>query len=203
MTTPLEQLREATYQDVIDAPERMTAEILDGELHLTPRPRRRHGKVNRRLYGALIGFDDPNDGDDQGGWVIELEPELLLPRVRDNRKEPVVPDLAGWRAERLPESDPDTWQIEVPPDWVCEILSPSTRRADRVLKMPLYAHNGVTHVWLVDPTGHTLEAFVLEEGRWVLLGTWSDDDKARVAPFDAVELDLSRLWFAEPPPTGP
>ncbi len=198
-----EQVREATYQDVIDAPERMTAEILDGELHLTPRPRRRHSRAHIRLASRLRPFFDPDSSDEPGGWIIDIEPELLLARLRDNRREPVVPDLAGWKAERLLEADPDTWQIEVPPDWVCEILSPTTQRKDRVLKMPLYAHNGVTHVWLVDPTGHTLEAFVLEEGRWVLLGTWSDDDKARVAPFDAVELDLSRLWFAEPPPAGP
>ncbi|MBL8787097.1 MAG: Uma2 family endonuclease [Deltaproteobacteria bacterium] len=190
---------EARYDDVMAAPDHLVAEILDGELHLTPRPRRRHGKAQRRLFAALIGFDDPQDPGEPGGWVIEIEPELSLPRPRDGKREPIVPDLAGWRSERMPETDPDRWRIEVVPDWVCEILSPSTHLIDRTKKLPLYAHAGVTYVWFVDPTVRTVEVFALEGSRWVLWGTTGGDEKARLPPFEAVEVDLARLWFGPPP----
>jgi len=190
---------DADYGAVLSAPEHLVAEILDGELHLSARPRRRHGKAHRRLYAELAGFDGPNGPEDPGGWVLEIEPELHLPRVRDDKREPVVPDLAGWRAERMPETDPDVWKIEVVPDWVCEILSPSTHLADRTKKVPLYAHAGVGHLWLVDPTGRSVEVYTLERGRWVVTATVGGDERVRLPPFEVVELDLSRLWFGPPP----
>ncbi|MCC6624776.1 MAG: Uma2 family endonuclease [Deltaproteobacteria bacterium] len=190
---------DAEYADVLAAPEHMVAEIIDGALHLSPRPRRRHGKAYRRLWGALAPFDAPAGPDDPGGWVIELEPELHLPRVRDGKREPVVPDLAGWRAERMPETDPDTWKITITPDWVCEILSPSTHLVDRTKKLPLYAHNGVGHLWLVDPAARTIEVYSLEAARWVVAATVGGDERVRLPPFEAVEIDLARLWFTEPP----
>ncbi len=126
---------------------------------------------------------------DPGGWWIIPDPEVHF--VRD--VEVAVPDLAGWRRERMP-SIPDGHRFEVVPDWVCEILSPSTMKKDRVLKLPLYAHYGVTHVWLVDPGVQSLEAFELREGRWQLLAILKDDDKVAIPPFDAVEFSLADLW---------
>ncbi len=189
---------EASYADVMSAPEHMVAEILDGELHLTPRPRRRHGKAQMRIAVGLRGLHDP-EPDDPGGWVIEIEPELSLPRERDGKREPVVPDLAGWHAERMPETDPDRWRIEVVPDWVCEILSPSTQILDRTKKLPRYAHAGVGHLWFVDPLARTVEVYRLEGGRWVVAATHGGDERVRLQPFEAVELDLARWWFAAPP----
>jgi Uma2 family endonuclease len=113
-------------------------------------------------------------------------------------KDVLVPDLAGWRCTRLPIVPREPFFTLVP-DWVCEVLSPSSVAMDRVRKKHIYAREGVEFVWLVDPVGRTLEAFQLQEGRWLELGSWGDDDRVRVAPFDAIELELSALWLPEAP----
>ena len=122
-----------------------------------------------------------------GGWVFLDEPEVHL------SGHILVPDLAGWRRERMPEM-PAVPFVELAPDWVCEVLSPSTEAEDRADKMPLYAAAGVRNLWLVDPVAQTLEAFALQAGAWRVLGTWRTKPQVRVAPFDAVELDLGVLW---------
>lgn len=179
---------DASYEDVLNLPEHMIGEIINGELHMQPRPSPRHAWaascIDRKIGGA---FD--SDRDDPGGWVILFEPELHL----GERGHVLVPDLAGWRKERLPVL-PDTAWIDVVPDWVCEVISPSTAAKDRVKKMPLYAELGVQYLWLVDPNNQTLEAFRQHDGHWLHSGSWASDEVARVEPFDAVELDLARLW---------
>lgn len=123
-----------------------------------------------------------------GGWVILDEPELHLHGDVD------VPDLAGWRRARMPEL-PDATAFELAPDWVCEVLSPSSAAIDRAEKMPIYARERVSHTWLVDPIAKTLDAFRLDEdARWLLLGAWRDDAKVRVDPFAEIELELAALW---------
>jgi len=122
-----------------------------------------------------------------GGWILLDEPELHL------QADVLVPDLAGWRRERMPEL-PDAAALDLAPDWICEVLSPSTAATDRAEKMPIYAREGVTNLWLVDPIARTLEVSRLEQGRWVLLGTWRDEARVRVEPFAAFELDLAGLW---------
>ncbi len=124
-----------------------------------------------------------------GGWWMLPGPEIHF--VRDS--EVAVPDLAGWRRERMP-AVPDDHRFEVVPDWVCEILSPASARKDRALKLPLYAHHGVAHAWLVDPDLRTLEAYALQQGRWLLLATLTDDAEVRLPPFDAVRFSLADLW---------
>jgi Uma2 family endonuclease len=178
--------RRATYQDVLDAPESMVAEILRGALHLQPRPRPRHAVVATHLSGELYGpFDRGRSG--PGGWLILIEPELHL------GDEVVVPDLAGWRRERMPAM-PETAWFETPPDWVCEVLSPGTRKRDLGLKRPIYAERGVAHLWFVDPDARTLEAFVLNGGAWTLAATLTDDAEVRLPPFEAAPFPLSALW---------
>ncbi len=140
------------------APDNLVAEILDGELSLTPRPKPRHAKAATRLAGALRGFFDPDD-DEPGGWVVLIEPELHL----GPRPDVVDPDLAGWRRERLPE-EPEEAAIRTPPDWVCEILSDSTEAMDRGVKRRIYRREGVGHLWLCDPRIRTLEVYRLEGG---------------------------------------
>lgn len=176
----------ATYQDVLDAPPNMVAELAHGALHLQPRPASRHGFAGSRL-GARINskFDFGDDGPD--GWWIIFEPELHLD------ENVLVPDLAGWRRERMPEF-PDTAYFDLAPDWVCEVLSRSTRQFDLVEKRDLYGKAGVGHLWFVDPVARTLEAFVNKEGAWTLIAALKDDDKVSVAPFDAIEFELSTLW---------
>ena len=176
----------ATYQDVLDAPENMRAEIIYGQLNLQPQPASPHQRVTSVLGGKL---GDPFDfGDDgPGGWVILDEPELHL---GDNI---VVPDLAGWRRARMPVM-PEAPYFTLAPDWVCEVLSPSTMRRDRVEKRLVYADAGVQHLWHIDPAAKTLEAYELRDGNWVLTHVRSGDDTCDVPPFDAAPFSLGALW---------
>ena len=176
----------ATYQDVLDAPPHRVAEIVDGTLHTHPRPAAPHARASSVL-GRKIGspYDDEIDG--PGGWWIIDEPELHF------GEDILVPDLAGWRRERMPEY-PDTAYFTLAPDWVCEVLSPSTRRLDLHGKRPVYAREGVGHLWLVDPTDRTLEAFELRDGHWVLIESAKDDEPVSIPPFDAITFSLGDLW---------
>lgn len=186
--------RRATYDDLCQVPDHKVAEILDGELIVTPRPALRHARASSGIGGHLWGpFQGGRGG--PGGWWILDEPELHL--VDDV----LVPDLAGWRRERLP-AVPDTAYMTLAPDWVCEVISPTTERIDRSRKMRIYARESVTHLWLLDPLVRTLEVLRLEGARWVLLGTHSDTDIVRVEPFEAIEIELTMLW-PEPPAESP
>ena len=173
------------------APETMVAEILAGELSLLPRPRRRHARGATRLLGRLVGFDDPGDGD-PGGWVILVEPELHL----GPRPDVLVPDLAGWRTSRTPPGflADDAPGIALAPDWICEVLSPSTASVDRTKKLPIYQREGVAHAWLIDPTAHTLEVLRRHDLEWLPVGRYEGASVVRAEPFDAVALDLAGLW---------
>lgn len=178
--------RRATYQDVLDAPDHMVAEIIGGELHLNPRPGAPHASA-ASVLGMDLGAAFHRGRGGPGGWILLDEPELHL------GEEVVVPDLAGWRRERM-SAIPNAAYITIAPDWVCEVLSPRTRKTDRADKLPLYAREKVGHVWLLDPEQRTLEAFRRDGERWLLLGTWKDDARVRLEPFDAIELEIDGLW---------
>lgn len=115
------------------------------------------------------------------------EPELHL------GDDIVVPDLGGWRRERLPTIANEPY-FTLAPDWICEVLSPSTARIDRSDKLTIYAREGVSHVWLVDPLQRTLEVLRREGEKWLIVGIHLDDARARAEPFDAIELELGNLW---------
>jgi Uma2 family endonuclease len=191
MTRPGLAKRPATYEDVLKAPDHLVAEILEGELYTTPRPAMPHAVVASALGSELGGpFHQGRGG--PGGWWILFEPELHLgPDV-------VVPDLAGWRRSSVPAL-PNAPAMTIAPDWVCEILSPSTEALDRVSKLRVYAREGVSHVWFVNPRTQTLEVLRLENGRWVVVATHDGDASVSVEPFDAVPLDLFRLWGRSAP----
>ena len=178
--------RRASYQEVLDAPAHMVAEIINGTLHTHPRPASRHARAASAL-GGKIGNPFDYDAGGPGGWWIIDEPELHL------AEEILVPDLAGWRRERMPEF-PDTAYFTLAPDWVCEVLSPSTRKVDRLEKRPTYAREGIGHLWLIDPTDRTLEAFELHNGQWLLIASAKDDEPVSIRPFDAVTFNLGDLW---------
>jgi len=194
MGQPAEPLRRATYADLEAVPAHRVAELMRGVLHTFPRPAPRHARTSSRLGMKLGGSFDMGDSG-PGGWQILDEPELHFPDpTAPGEIDAVVPDLAGWRVERMPEL-PETAYFTLAPDWICEVLSPSTAAFDRDEKMPLYAREGVRHAWLVDPIARTLEVFVLgAEGRWVLAGVHRDAARVRAEPFDAIELDLAVLW---------
>jgi Uma2 family endonuclease len=177
---------DATYEELLAVPKHLVAEIINGTLVTQPRPASRHARAASSLGGELYGPFDRGKGG-PGGWVLLDEPELHL------HGEVLVPDLAGWRRTRMPEL-PDAAAFELAPDWVCEVPSPSTTATDRAEKMPIYARERVAHVWLIDPITQTLEALVLDGARWSVLGTWRDDAKVRVEPFEAFELELGGLW---------
>ena len=179
-------LRPATYEDLLQVPEQLVAEILDGELYTQPRPAPKHAVAASGLGGELFRPFHKGAGGPGGWWIID-EPELHL------NGDIMVPDLAGWRRERMPDL-PETAWFELTPDWACEVLSPSTAQKDRVLKMPKYARYGVAHFWLIDPVVRTLEVYELRESRWMLLVTLKDDDSVKIAPFDAIEFSLGDLW---------
>lgn len=179
--------KRATYADLLEVPDRRVAEILNGVLHVNPRPAPRHAHASSSL-GAFIGAPFGHGRGGPGGWWILDEPELHL--------EPdhvVVPDVAGWRIERMPDL-PETAFFTVVPDWVCEVLSPSTDAVDRAEKMPIYAEAQVRHAWLIDPSIQTLEVYRREGHGWLLLRTYRGDDGVAAEPFDAVEFPLGSLW---------
>jgi Uma2 family endonuclease len=188
-------MKKATYEDVLNAPENKVAEILDGELFVSPRPSPRHAVAHSRLLGALDGPFDRGAGG-PGGWSILIEPELHF------GEQVLVPDLAGWRRERLP-TVPDEGFFSLAPDWICEVLSPSTERFDRSRKLRIYADAGVAHAWLVKPSDRTLEVLRLHEGHWTIVGIWEDGASVQAEPFEAVALELDRLWADAAPAASP
>lgn len=187
--------RAATYQDVLDAPDHFVAEIVDGDLYLTPRPSWAHAGATSALGGELYNpFHRGRGG--PGGWMIVFEPELHFdPDI-------VVPDLAGWRRERLPPTG-DVPYLTLAPDWLCETLSPSTEALDRTRKLKIYARAGVQHVWLVSARTRMLEGLRRVDDAWLLVATFAEHDRVRVEPFEALELELATLWSnVAPPPWG-
>lgn len=180
--------RRATYEDVLAAPPHKIAEVIDGALYLQPR-RSGPDAIAASGLGMDLGNPFQRGRGGPGGWWIVYEPELHLGTEPDI----VVPDLAGWRIERMPEY-PDAAFVVLAPDWICEVLSESTRRLDRVNKMRLYAREHVVHVWNVDPRARTVEVFRLDGDTYRLVAAHSDDERPRLEPFDAIELELSALW---------
>jgi Uma2 family endonuclease len=182
----LKQPRAATYADLEALPPNMVGEIIFGTLHAQPRPAFRHGRAAARLQTKLGGpFDLDHKG--PGGWVFITEPELHLgPHV-------VVPDIGGWRRERMAELPNAHW-TDIAPDWLCEILSPSTQRIDRTDKLAIYASFGVKHCWYVDPIAKTMEVFTLTGDKWLLAQTYKDADPVTAPPFETHTFPLDVLW---------
>lgn len=179
----------ATYADLEALPEHQVGELLDGELYASPRPRVRHA-LTASMLTTQLGTSFARGLGGPGGWWLLVEPELHL------GSDVLVPDLAGWRRERVPRL-PDVVGVTLVPDWVCEVLSPTTARLDRARKLPRYARAGVEHAWVVDPLNRSLEAYRRDGERWQLTAVHGGNEDARVEPFDAVALQLAELW--QPP----
>lgn len=178
----------ATYDDIVALPAHVVGEIVFGVLHTHPRPAPRHAQAVSTL-GEELGPPFKRGRGGPGGWLILFEPELHLgPHV-------LVPDLGGWRRERMPELPVDEAYFSVAPDWVCEVLSPSTAALDRGDKLTVYRTQGVAHVWLIDPVAQTLEIFELADSRYTLRDVFTAGARCRAVPFEAIELDLALLWL--------
>lgn len=178
---------ESVYEELERLPSNVVGEMIDGELYVSPRPRTVHGRAAFRLGTRLMPFDEEPGHEGPGGWLLLPEPELHL------GGDVLVPDLAGWRRERMPEM-PDVVGVELAPDWLCEVLSPSTEKLDRARKMAVYAREGVKHLWLADPRPQTLEVYRLEGSRWLLLSTHAGNATVRAEPFEAIAINLAALW---------
>jgi Uma2 family endonuclease len=189
MAEPAKHL--ATYADLEAVPPHLVAEIIHGALVTHPRPAPRHSAATFALGNRIgPGYQDGVGG--PGGWIFFSEPELHL------GANVVVPDIAGWRRERMP-SFPETAFVGIAPDWVCEVLSDATERYDRNAKRGIYAEAGVPYLWLLDPRGKLLEVFQLTAGRWLLAQTFTENDEVRAIPFEATPFPLGQLWPLDQP----
>jgi Uma2 family endonuclease len=181
----------ATYADLEKVPPHLVAEIIHGVLETHPRPHKRHGGVSSYLGYELIGPYGRGRGG-PGGWVFYDEPQLHL------GEDVLIPDLAGWRKERLAGTADEPY-FHVPPDWVCEILSPSTERLDRTRKRSIYARAGIPYLWLFDPEKRLIEAFALRGDVWSLVATASGAEAVRLPPFEAAVFPMDDLFPLDPP----
>ena len=182
-------LQRATYQDVLDAPPHKTAEIIDGALYISPHPDTRHCRVISKLGPKLDPYDeDPGNRGGPGGWWITDRPEIHL------GEDILVPDIAGWQRRRMPKY-PDGAFCAIAPDWVCEVLSPSTRKNDLGRKRHIYAREGVAWLWFIDPETRTLEALELKNDIWTVLDILTDDAPVSLPPFTEISFPLNALWI--------
>lgn len=188
----LHQPKTATYADIEALPPNIVGEILFDRLVTHPRPARRHAAASSYLGGVLtppFSFGDGGPGD----WIILDEPELHLgPHV-------VVPDLGGWRQERLVGSSDTPWFDEAP-DWICEVLSHSTKPYDIGPKRRIYATYGVGHLWYLDPASRSLEVFQRQDTAWLLTHAFIDREDVCAPPFEAITFSLGLIWPFDPPP---
>jgi Uma2 family endonuclease len=168
---------------------RAREELLNGVPILSPRPTGKHILIASRLGGILNSLFDRGHGGPGGWWILD-EPEILMPSSK------CIPDIAGWRKERLPHI-PNNYLFEVCPNWVCEVISDGSRKTDRKVKPPIYLKGGVSHLWLIEPESRTLEVLESTPNGWLAVQSFSDDEVVRAKPFDAVELDLFEVWGDE------
>ena len=175
------------YKELCDLPDNVVGEILNEELVVSPRPAFKHARAGSSLVSKIFdSYDEGNTG--PGGWWILYEPELRFPY------DVVVPDIAGWKRERL--QNPSEMKVfEVSPDWVCEVLSPSTARHDKISKFKIYAENKVPYYWIVDPLNRVLEIFILDGKTYKLAFIFGKNDDVKAAPpFEELEFNLGSLW---------
>ncbi|MEP7126396.1 MAG: Uma2 family endonuclease [Byssovorax sp.] len=181
-------IRSATLADLDALPPTWRGEIIDGTLRAFPRPHAQHANIASLLGADLTNpFERGRGG--PGGWRLLPEPGIELPRSPE-----LSPDLAGWRRGRMDRLPPLNQAITLVPDWLCEILSPSTASYDSIVKRRFYAEIGVGHIWYIDPVRRQLEVCRLVEGKWLQLGIFGGGEKVRVEPFEAVEIDLAEWW---------
>ncbi|MFT3710413.1 MAG: Uma2 family endonuclease [Archangium sp.] len=184
-TAPRLKTNAELLKELASLPDDQSGEVIEGEVYVMGRPSLRHQTVEDEVTSLL-----KKGGPGEGGWLFASEVS-----IRFASDEEVVPDVSGWRRERL-AGRLDENPIRVRPDWVCEILSDSTRVKDLGPKRKLYAKQGVPFLWLIDPHAKVLEAFELVGAAWQLQGTWSNDDVIKgLAPFPELTVQLREWWL--------
>ena len=184
------KLAKDIYAEFLDLPSNMVGEIINGALHAHPRPARPHGRTAGELFSDIHSRFSRGRGG-PGGWIFIPEQELHFgPHI-------IVPDISGWKVERYPAHETTPFST-VPPDWLCEVLSPSTQALDRLHKLKIYAEFGVRHCWYVDPIEHNLEVFILSNGTYLVGPTFTDDDPVTAPPFEAHTFELNAFWDTPP-----
>ena len=186
MASALPKKKPAAYADLLALPEHVVGQIVDGDLVVSPRPAPPHA-VAASYLGIEIGGSFGRGRGGPGDWLILDDPELHL----DDQI--LVPDLAGWLRERMPRLSETAW-FELRPDWLCEVLSPSTAILDRTRKQDIYRQHGVPWLWFVDPLSRTIEVLKLSGQDWVVAGTFGGEGEMHVPPFEAVAIDVGALW---------
>ncbi len=180
--------KRATLEDLEAVPAHLAAELIQGVLYTMARPKLRHQNAGTLLAGEINGpFQRGRGG--PGGWWIIIEPGIAIPALDVAE---LSPDIAGWRRERLPILPEE--RVTVVPDWVCEVLSPTTRRHDQRIKRPLYAQAGVPWMWVVDVDARTVVISRNEAGKWLELAIFGDEDTMRAEPFESHPIELRDLW---------
>jgi Uma2 family endonuclease len=187
----LPEPKRATYADIVALPENVVGELIHGDLVVSPRPASPHAFASSVVGGDLTAPFHRGRGGPGGWWILD-EPELHL------GDDVLVPDLAGWRRERMPIFPSEAF-FTLAPDWICEILSPRSGRIDRMRKLPIYLEHEVTWAWLVDPLEKTLEVFERDGNRWTVAGLHGGDKTIRAVPFDAIEIEMGGWWIPEVP----
>jgi Uma2 family endonuclease len=175
----------ATYEDLCAVDELLIAELIDGDLYASARPPILYVHAASALLWR-IGAAVDRGREDPGAWLVLHKPEIHL------RDDAIVPDMAAWRCARIPEKMPDYFDFA--PDWLCEVLAPNTEALDRTKKLAVYAREGVSHAWLLNPAIQTLEVLRLESQRWSLIAAHEGSARVRAEPFTDIELDLAGLW---------
>ena len=181
----------ATYNDILSLPEHLTGEIINGELIVMPRPGPKHARSTTALGSEIFDPFDRARNNGPGGWWILFEPEIHL------NSDVIVPDLAGWKRDLVPNLPTSKAYFEIAPNWVCEVLSKKTATMDRVKKLPVYAKSKVDHVWLVNPDQKTLEVYIRKEDKWGEVLNFGGEGLIRAEPFDAIEINLGDLWLPD------
>jgi Uma2 family endonuclease len=192
MSDSAKQDRPASFEDLANLPEGIVGQIIDGVLYTHPRPAGKHAYAATKINSAVDSFFGSRSGGGPGGWIFLFEPQLHLLQKHD-----VIPDIAGWKEELLSDdqiAELSGARITISPHWVCEVLSPSSVRMDKVLKSIKYAEAAIEHYWLIDPEQKTLEVRKLEKQKWLISASFEGSEKVRAEPFEAVEIDLGNLW---------
>jgi Uma2 family endonuclease len=192
MSDSAKRNRPATYDDILNLPEGVVGQIIDGVLYTHPRPAGKHAYAATKVNSTIDSFFGSRSSGGPGGWIFLFEPQLYLLDKHD-----VVPDIAGWKEELLSDSQIEELsgtRITIVPHWACEVISPSSVRMDKVLKSTKYAEAAVEYYWLVDPEQKTLEVRKLERQKWIVAGTFEGSEKVRAEPFEAIEIDLGNFW---------